>query len=208
MQDLRDIEDNLRVIRKLMERGQRYEAITGRGSLLAGALAVVGGLALSRAFGDGRVLGDSVSWFVLSWAGVAIACAAWVIVRALLGADHDEGRRLSAQARAVGRSVLPAYVAAVAFTLALLERGPGGASLLPGAWMLMHGVAILSTSYHAPPRLRALGWTFVVAGVVAALMLFGPVRLAHLNLVMALGFGGLHLAYGLFSLLRPLPAEE
>ena len=207
MQDLHEIEDNLRVIRRLMERGQRYEAITGRGALLAGiaALAVAGLVQWAVSSGSG--------WrgyaFLVAWPALALLSAAWLLRAALRlpGRPGDDATsRLPAAAHAVGRAVLPPYVVSAALTLAALTSL--NVTLLPGAWAALHGVAILATAYHAPRRLVVLGWVFLLAGA-ALLAAIGLFRL-HLppNLAMALIFGGLHLGYGLFSVLRPLPAER
>ena len=198
MHDVTEIEQNLRVIRKLMERGQRYEAITGRGSLLAGLLAMTAGVAADRA----RVAGLR---FVLLWAVVACACVAWVAFNAARAARAGtEARRLTSQGRAVLRAVLPAYLAAIALTAHAVAVSwlP-----LPPLWLLLHGTAILATSYHSPPRLVVFGWCVLAVGV-ASLALPLPVLATHGNLVMAGTFGTLHLAFGLFSLARPLPSPD
>ena len=206
MQDVHEIEDNLRVIRRLMERGRRYEAITGRGALLAGVAAlVVAGLVqwLAHASGFGRAWG-----FLIAWPALALACAAGLLragLRIPARPNDVETERLSSAARAVGRAVLPAYVLSAALTLAALSTLH--VMILPGAWAALHGIAILATAYHAPRRLVILGWIFLLsgAGMLAAIGLF---RLqVPPNLAMAITFGGLHLGYGLYSVLRPLPSE-
>ncbi len=206
MHDVRDIEESLRTIRKLMERGQRYEAITARGGLLSGLLALAVAAASPR-LSAGAWASDPVRAFLITWGALGILCAAWVAgsaLRAARAAD-PEGRRISAQARAVGVSVLPAYVAAIAVTAALVVRDAGWA--LPAAWMLLHGVAILSTAHHAPRRLVGLGWSFLVAGSIAAFVV-PPGDMAAASLAMGGAFGGLHALYGAFSLLVPLaPAD-
>jgi vacuolar-type H+-ATPase subunit I/STV1 len=64
--------------------------------------------------------------------------------------------------------------------------------LLPGIWMLLYGCGALAMSFFAPLSILVLGVAFVVAGMIA--LLFFPGREV---LTMALGFGGIHLAYGL-----------
>lgn len=211
MHDVREIEDNLRTIRRLMERGRRYEAITGRGALLAGSAALV------VAFLVNRLGGRAPSWwtldapaaFLIAWPLLALLSAGWLARAALrlpASPDDDATRRLSASARAVGRAVLPAYVLALALTIGSL-REPR-LELLAGAWIALHGIAILATSYHAPRRLVVLGGIFLAAGawMPCAYGLGAPAPSP--NAALALAFGGLHLGYGLFSVLRPLPAED
>ena len=188
MQDVRQVEENLAVIRRLMERGTRYEAITGRGALVAGAAA----LAVAGFLHFGPLTGDAS--FLATWAALAVAAASWVALPALRAshAAAPEGSSVSAQARAVALEVVPAYLAAAVLT-AVLWRG-GRADLLPCAWMLLHGVAILATASHAPSRLVRLGIAFVAAGAVAGLLSVDR------DLAMAAGFGGLNIVYGAISL--------
>jgi hypothetical protein len=187
MNDARQFEETLATIRRLMERGTRYEAITGRGALLAGlaAVATSGILRFGPWHGDAAFLG--------AWVAVAVAAASWILASALRGARQSdpEGRRISAQARAVALEVAPAMAAAVLITAGLWRVG--ASSLLPCAWMLLHGVAILATAAHAPRRLVRLGALFLVAGGLLALVPLDR------DLAMALGFGGLNLAYGVLS---------
>lgn len=216
MQDMHEIEDNLRVIRRLMERGQRYEAITGRGALVAGiaafaVAALVEWIRRSDPFSWGH---ERTHAFVLAWPLLAVVSAAWLVLAALrIPADpeDDASRRLSASARSVCRAVLPAYLLAAALTLCaegLHPQPPSG--LLAGAWTALHGIAILATAYHAPRRLVVLGWIFLAYGCAAlvATAVLGHRIEPSANLIAAVGFGGLHLAYGLYSVLRPLPAED
>src|SRR4051812_23713642 len=112
MNDARQFEETLATIRRLMERGTRYEAITGRGALLAGlaAVATSGILRFGPWHGDAAFLG--------AWVAVAVAAASWILASALRGARQSdpEGRRISAQARAVALEVAPAMAAAVLIT--------------------------------------------------------------------------------------------
>jgi hypothetical protein len=222
VQHERDIEQTLRVIRRLMERGERYEAITGRGALLSGlaALAVAAAVHFAgRANVPGAQWGSDPYVFIGAWTALAVACAASVGFTALRGSwrargegdEDDPGRRVSAQARAVIRAVAPAYLLATVSTAVLACVAPvTGEMILPAIWTSLHGVAILATSYHAPRRLIGLGWTFLVVGCAQLVAMFAGQypRWVHPNLAMALGFGGLHLAYGLLCLLRPLREDE
>jgi hypothetical protein len=182
MKDVRQAEETLAVIRRLMERGQRYEAITARGALVAGLAALGTSAACAWLEASDRA-------FLLAWLGVAAVSAAWVVLPALVGTRATAGRWGSPQARAVGVAVLPPYVAGAVLT-ALLVRA-GLADLLPATWMLMHGCAILATWHHAPRRLVALGVAFLATGAVLA---FAPVPR---DAAMAIGFGGLNVLHAL-----------
>ena len=187
MQDGKQVEENLAVIRRLMERGTQYEAVTSAGSLLAGFAA--GGAAAFVRWGPWHGEGA----FVLTWVALAVSAAAGVAFQGLRGSrsSDPEGRRISAQARAVASEVLPAYLAAGVLTVLLWRAGR--VDLLPATWMLLHGVAILSTAAHAPRRLVWLGVAFIAAGTTIGLLDLDR------RIFMPLVFGGFHVAYGLVA---------
>lgn len=204
----------LEVIRRLMERGQEYESISGRGAIAAGLTALLAAGALAAGSH-----GDSTAVFLATWLVVALAAAAWTAIPAVVASRAGSGGT-SPQARAVLRAVTPAYVAAASLTALLGARTlaldgsadylPGAGfevtDLLPAAWTLLHGVAILATSHHAPPRLVRLGVAFVALGVILSIAQVPVSGEALLpigrDLAMALGFGGLHLAYGLVAMVH------
>jgi hypothetical protein len=62
---------------------------------------------------------------------------------------------------------------------------------LPGTWLLLFGAGVVSAGALSVPIVPALGTCFMFLGVAAFMF---P---AWGNLWMALGFGGLHLVFGL-----------
>lgn len=93
--------------------------------------------------------------FTAYWAGIAgvslaVGCAeiAWHYVRQA----SDTERR---QSRCVIGQFLPAIVAGAIATGALLRLSPALASLFPGLWALLYGVAIFAARPYIP---RASGW--------------------------------------------------
>ena len=192
MQETRDVEQTLATIRRLMERGRQYEAITARGALLAGLAALAASAGLwTWARHDHRA-------FLLTWLAVAAAAASWTLVAALRHSRRTGASWISAQARSVGLAVLPAYVVAAVLTVLLAPAHPW---LLPPTWMLLHGTAVLATWYHAPPRLVRLGVAFLVVGAALAFVDLDP------HVEMALGFGVLNLLHALVARRRPDAAD-
>ena len=91
------------------------------------------------------------------------------------------------------------------FTLAFATPAAAGAvltaalvrahafALLPGAWLLLYGAAIAGGGAFSVGIVPAMGACFMALGVAAA---FTPPALA--NLWLALGFGGVHVGFGLW----------
>lgn len=173
-------ETDLRLIRETMARSHRFTRLSGRTVVGLGVLALVGHEVARR-------IGTPVAWW-----------STWFAVGALGFTGGILG--LETKARAVGQSLrsgsgrrfalglLPPLAAAAVLTVALV-RG-GAESLVPGAWLLLYGVGLVTGGVTSVPVVRVLGGAFVLLGCVA---LVAP---GHGHLLLAVGFGGLHLGFG------------
>lgn len=129
-----------------------------------------------------------------SWMGVWMSAAAVSFSIALWATG--------AKARAAGTpllvgagrkfiwNVIPPLLVGGLLTLALARAGLHSA--LPGTWLLLYGTAVLAGGAFSVRVVPLMGSTFMAVGAVA---LFGPVQLG--DLFMAIGFGGLHIVFGL-----------
>ena len=92
-------------------------------------------------------------------------------------------------ARFVG-GLCPPLIAGAALTLALLRADATAA--LPAAWLALYGTGLLAAGLFSEPLVRVIGASFLALGVLAA---GAPASLG--DLFMALGFGGLHIGFGI-----------
>jgi hypothetical protein len=83
---------------------------------------------------------------------------------------------------------LPCVVVAMLLTVALGRAGL--VRLLPGVWLLLYGAGVITGGAFSIPLLPIMGLCFLVTGTFA---LFLP---AWGNLLMAVGFGGVHIFFG------------
>ena len=75
---------------------------------------------------------------------------------------------------------------------------------MPPAWMALYGCALLSAGFFMPRGIRRLGWLFIAGATVLLFVVndrshasgMPPLHWAHA--LMGAGFGGLHLAYGIY----------
>jgi len=173
--------EDLRFIRRTMELGAAFTAVPGWGGVGMGLTALA---AAALASGQPTAEGWLLVWTLEALLAVAIGAVA----------IHRKARRadlpvLSGAGRKFLLSFLPPALAGVVLTVALWQAGAD--SLLPGAWLLLYGVAVVTAGTFSVKIVPVMGICFMVLGVFALLAM--P---AAGDLLMAVGFGGLHILFG------------
>ena len=174
--------DDLSFIRQTMERAAPFTAVPGWGGVAMGATAVV---AAAAAYGhpiEGR--------WVAIWLGAAVLAlliGGWAMS---VKASRAGTSVLSASGRRFVLSYVPPLLVGVLLTIALVRAGHVGA--LPGTWLLLYGTGVVTGGAYSVRVVPLMGLCFMALGSFA---LFAPA--AWGNLLMAAGFGGIHLAFGL-----------
>ena len=177
-------EQNLELIRTLMERATRYEYLSARAGLQVGGIAVAGALAFT-VLDAASPLAFGLVWFAVFWLSVG------VMVREQVREVRDAGVPLwTRPAREIVRALVPAMTMSALVSLHAFARGRH--LELPGVWMLCYGVGALATSTYAPAVVAQMGWAFMACG---ALTLWLGAHWA--TAMMGLVFGGGHLALGI-----------
>src|SRR5262249_39449525 len=95
----------------------------------------------------------------------------------------------SGPGRKFALSFLPPIVVGAILTPVLFSAA--GIRLLPGVWLLLYGTGMLTGGAFSVAAVPTMGVGFMACGVVALLL---P---AWGNACMAVGFGGLHILFGL-----------
>jgi hypothetical protein len=174
--------DDLRFIRETMERSAAFTAVPGWGMVAVGATALPAAWLASR------------HSFDLRWFEIWITEAVLAISVALVAIQNKAARSglpwTSGPARKVALSFAPAVVAAAILTAPLL-RGQLG-PMLPGTWLLLYGVGVIAGGAFSVSIVPVMGAAFMLLGAVAV---FAP---AIGNWLMAAGFGGLHILFGIW----------
>jgi hypothetical protein len=174
--------ENLRYIRETMERSAAFTHVSGLGGVGMGVVAFAAAGLSSRAAAPG-------AWLAI-WLGAALVSFA---LSALMMArkSHAEGvPLLSGPGRRFAWNMIPPLAAGGVLTAALARAGAW--SLLPGTWLLLYGVSIVTGGSYSVRLIPAMGAVFMLLGVAA---LASPPEWG--NAYMAFAFGGLHVVFGL-----------
>jgi len=174
--------DDLRFIRQTMERSAAFTAVPGWGMFAVGASALPAAWLASHYAFD------------LRWLQIWICEAILAISLAIVAIQSKAARRglpwTSGPGRKVALSLVPPVAAAAILTFPLFRANLG--SVLPGTWMLLYGVGVVAGGEFSVSVIPVMGVSFMAAGAVA---LFLP---AMGNWAMAVGFGGLHILFGIW----------
>jgi hypothetical protein len=201
-------EENLRVIRQLMERATVYRAVAAPSALIAGILSL---LAAGGVYYNNEVqpiLGRTVRprEFALLWIGVLILAAIANVYFLWREAQRDNRSFVSSGMRLALRAIGPNLLIPAAFTLWFLQTGYLGAQelTLVTVWVAFYGLALLSTSLFAPRSLTILGWAFLLTALATPVLNDWVDRLTDdvPDTVMGLAFGVFHLIYAIATWAR------
>ncbi|MGH7699873.1 MAG: hypothetical protein ACREMJ_05060 [Gemmatimonadales bacterium] len=181
--------ENLRFIRDTMERAGSFTAVPGWGMVAVGLTALAVAAVAGPVPGAGLYGAPEARWLAL-WlaeAVVALAIGGVTLVRKARAANDP---LLSGPGRRFGLSFLPPIVVGGLLTVALYRAGEF--ALLPGMWLLLYGTGVATAGAFSVRVVPFMGLCFMALGVTA---LFGPAGWG--NGLMAVGFGGLHVAFGM-----------
>jgi hypothetical protein len=174
--------DDLSFIRRTMERAAPFTAVPGWGGVGMGCAALVAAVPAGRA--------DSALGWVGWWLGAA--GAALLIGGGTLAAKARRGGTslFSWSGRRFVLSFLPPLFVGGLLTILLVRSGLVQA--LPGTWLLLYGSGVVTGGAFSVRPVPVMGICFMGLGIAA---LFGPQGWG--NPLMAVGFGGLHIVFGL-----------
>lgn len=173
--------DDLRFIRRTMERAGSFTAVPGWGGVGIGVMAIGAAFVASRQ--------SSPSGWLAVW--LITAAIATIIAFSTMALKARRSRvPLSTGA---GRKFLVSFLApvgaAVALTAALFVHD--ASALLPGLWLLSYGATIVTAGAFSVRAVPLMGMAFLLLGVLS--LVTPP---AWADAWMAAGFGGLHIGFG------------
>ena len=175
--------ENLRIIREVMERSGSFTAVPGWGMVVVGAIALP--VAVFAA------LQSDIDVVLTTWLGLAVVAMA-IGVYTLRRKMHRLGVTMrSGPGRKYILSLLPSIVAGFLLTAALWREG--STDVLPTLWLLLYGAGTITGGASSIAAIPTLGMSFMALGVLTLL-----VPATWIPFILAAGFGGLHIGFGLF----------
>lgn len=175
--------ENLRYIRAAMERSSTFTAVPGAGGVVMGVIGLVAaGIGATQPTGD--------RWLA-TWVSAA-AVAAVVGLAAMSHKARAAGLTLTgANARRFALGMAAPLVAGAAITYELWAVR--NFTVMAPSWLLLYGAGVLTGGMFSVPVVRAIGVCFMAAGL-------GAIVTPHewRNIWLAIGFGGLHVAFGMY----------
>ena len=201
--DRTEAEENLRVIRQLMERATVYRAVAAPSALVAGILSV---LAAGVVYFNnemkpvlGRTVGPrefGVLWLVVL--AVATFANAYFLWRE---AERDGRPFFSAGMRLALQAIAPNLLIPAAVTVWYFRNGYLGAQELQlvTVWAAFYGLSLLSTGLFAPRSLSLLGWAFLLTSLATPVLGDAIDNLTNdvPDTIMGVSFGLYHLIYAI-----------
>jgi hypothetical protein len=174
--------DNLSFIRSTMERATAFTAVPGWGGVAMG-LTALGATAVAS---SSRTAGEWLAvWLTASV--LALGIGGWAMV---LKAKRAGTTVLSYSGRRFVLSYLPPLVVGALLTVVLVRAGLYVA--LPGTWLLLYGTGVVTGGAFSVRVVPLMGLCFMALGALALL-----VPPAWGERLLAIGFGGLHILFGL-----------
>jgi hypothetical protein len=173
--------DNLRYIRRTMERAGSFTAVPGAGGVFMGATAMAAAWIAGAENNAAR------------WLAIWLGEAALALLIGILATGRKAARAgmplLSAPAKKFIAAFVPSLAAGALLTLVLFRAGE--TAVLPGMWLLLYGASVVSGGAASVRIVPLMGAGFMLLG---ALALLAP--LSWGNVLLAGGFGGLHILFG------------
>lgn len=174
--------DNIRYIRETMERASSFTAVPGWGGLVMGLTALTAAIIASRQ--------TSVNSWLLVWLveGALAISIGILAVRHKMRVAHLPLQ--SEPARKFLFSFLPPIGVGAILTAGLMRAGL--ISAIPGVWLLLYGTGVVTGGAFSVRAVPVMGFCFMAEGTLA---LFAPVSWS--DPLLAAGFGGIHIIFGI-----------
>lgn len=166
-----------------MERSATFTSIPGAGGAAMGVIALAAsGIAARQPSGD--------RW-LLTWLAAAALAAVVGFIAMARKAKRAGATLTGSNARRFALGMVAPFVAGAAITYEMWAVRTF--TVMAPAWLLLYGAGVLTGGIFSVPAVRAIGVCFMALGMAA---IATPPEWG--NVWLAIGFGGLHIAFGTY----------
>lgn len=199
--DSKDAIRELKDIRSMMERSSRFLSISGWGVAVAGLIALVASWFAYRLFSDGALFGDThLLWAhktrvaVFGSLALVVVCGLSVLLPSIAMARRRGIKvQFDKSIRRTAFNFCVPFVTGGILCLVLVLNGHYG--LTSSIMLIFYGLALINCHHFSHPILGALGYAELALGVLDCVVA------TEALLFWAIGFGLLHLVFGIYLII-------
>ncbi len=191
MADLNKALAQIHAIRGQLARGSEFrgygpETVAATG-LLAASAAVFQATRLQDPLGN-------PTRFLLIWISTAVLAVLVTGLQTITRTRRVHSGLVRQMILSAAESFLPAIVAGVLVTVALMRRAPANLWMLPGLWQIFYGLGIFASCRFVPRQMAAVGVWFLATGALCLATGMGQHALSPWEMGFPFGIGQLLIA--------------
>ena len=174
--------ETLRYIRDTVESSSTFTSVPGRGGVIMGITAFIAAWLAAQPH-------YSEHWLFiwLTAALIGFTQGGWSLINKARG---DGVKLYQGVARRFLLNLSPPLIAGAILTLMLYRAD--ATTVIPGMWLLLYGVGVVTGGAFSVRVVPIMGLCFMVLGLLSFIVPF-----SWTNALLAIGFGGLHIIFGL-----------
>jgi hypothetical protein len=169
-----------------MEGAAYFTGVSGVGEMVVGGTALVSAWIASRQ--------TSATAWLLTWLVEAVIAVLITAVSIAWKARRTGATLLSQTVRRFALALFAPLIAGALLTFVLFLQG--SVAVLPGLWLLLYGTGVITGGAYAVRVVPVMGMAFMALGAVALAALVFALPPVWSDVLMAVGFGGLHILFG------------
>lgn len=185
-------EENIKLIREIMERSTRYTSFTGLSGIVAGMLALIGCAATAHIYLHIPPKGQNTLYF-MTWFLVLVLAIAQDLMFAQRKAKRKRETIFSPPTYQAMKAMLPGVF--IAFVISMRALTLGEPDAIPAIWTLGYGAALCSAGIYTVREVRIFGAIQLLTGTIG---LFLWATAPNSLYLLATTFGVYHIIYGLW----------
>lgn len=186
---------DLTEIRAMMEKSAKFLSLSGLSGICAGIVALIGAFFVLQKFKEVKVSGitDDLPLFYLSLAGIVLVLALVLVVYFTTRNAKKKNLPIwTIATKYLLKSLFIPLAAGGLFSVVLWYRGLP--ELIFSATLIFYGLALLNASKYVMNEIRYLGVIEIILGLIAGII--------NGLIFWAIGFGVMHIIYGIFMYLK------